>query len=136
MFSITQDPIDCDGLKKSMHTSGAGAIAIFEGHVRIKNDGRQVTLLEYEGAEKLAQNEFLKIQEETRKRFDILHLRCVHRIGKLQVGDIAVWIGVASEHRADAFDACRYLIEELKHRLPIWKKEHYTDGDSGWINSP
>lgn len=136
MLSITHQPIDCDGLKKSMHTMGAGAIVVFEGHVRVKNEGRQVTLLEYEGAAELATNEFTKILHELRRQFDVLHVRCVHRLGKLQVGDVAVWIGVASEHRGDAFEACRFLIEEVKNRIPIWKKEHYVDGDSGWINHP
>ena len=66
--------------------------------------------------------------------FRFCEARCVHRTGLLEIGDLAVWVGVASAHRDEAFKACRYIIDELKVRLPIWKKEHYVDGDSGWVN--
>ena len=68
------------------------------------------------------------------ERFGVRGARCVHRLGELGLGEVAVWVGVASGHRAEAFAACRYIIDEVKHRLPIWKKEHYLDGDSGWVN--
>ena len=73
---------------------------------------------------------------ETKERFKILETRCVHRVGKLNVGDMAVWVGVISRHRDEAFIACRYIIDELKARVPIWKKEYYADGESGWVNCP
>jgi molybdopterin synthase catalytic subunit len=75
-----------------------------------------------------------KILAEAAGKFPYLHAHCVHRTGMLEIGDCAVWVGVASAHRDEAFKACRYIIDELKHRLPIWKKEHYANGDSGWVN--
>lgn len=136
MFTLSDEPIDSEGLRKSMQTASAGALVVFEGHVRDQNEGRSVTRLDYEGAAELAGNEFGKIADEVMQKFDITQIRCVHRVGTLAIGDVAVWIGVTAPHRGAAFDACRMVIEELKARLPIWKKEFYTDGDSGWLNSP
>ena len=67
-------------------------------------------------------------------RFGVTRALCVHRVGELQLGDVAVWVGVSSPHRDEAFKACRFIIDEVKHRVPIWKKEHYANGDSGWVN--
>ena len=75
-----------------------------------------------------------KVLAEAQARFPFLEARCVHRVGLLEIGECAVWIGVAAKHRDEAFKACRYIIDEIKVRLPIWKKEHYADGDSGWVN--
>lgn len=136
MFALTADPIDAQHWRSRLDAPEGGALVVFEGRVREVNLGRKVTLLEYEGAEKLAAAEFDKIAAETRARFQVLGVVCVHRVGRLAVGDVAVWIGVTAAHRGPAFDGCRHVIDELKKRLPIWKKEHYTDGDSGWINSP
>lgn len=136
MFALSHTPIREHPLVRDYAHERAGALAVFEGRVRSLNQGRVVTRLEYEGAEGLAQSEFAKIEQEVLSRYDIIELRSVHRVGTLQIGDIAVWIGVLAAHRGPAFDACRYTIDELKRRLPIWKKEHYTDGDSGWINAP
>jgi adenylyltransferase/sulfurtransferase len=71
---------------------------------------------------------------EAAQRFGVTQALCVHRVGDLQLGDIAVWVGVAAAHRDEAFKACRFIIDEVKHRVPIWKKEHYVSGDSGWVN--
>ena len=71
---------------------------------------------------------------EAMAKHPYLEARCIHRTGLLEIGDLAVWVGVAAPHRDEAFRACRYIIDELKVRLPIWKKEHYVDGDSGWVN--
>ena len=112
----------------------AGAFASFEGWVRDKNDGQRVRQLEYEAFEGLAVREGERIVAEALSRFGVAHAACVHRLGDLAVGELAVWVGVSAPHRAEAFDACRYIIDEVKHRLPIWKKEHYVSGDSGWVN--
>jgi molybdopterin synthase catalytic subunit len=93
-----------------------------------------VTRLEYEAFEALADKEGERIVREAIERFGITKAACVHRIGALAIGDLAVWVGVSSRHRAEAFAACRYIIDEVKHRVPIWKKEHYANGDSGWVN--
>ncbi len=99
------------------------------------NKGRPVASLEYQAYAGLAEKEGALILKEAREKFAILDARCFHRSGHLQLGEMAVWVGVVSIHRNDAFAGCQYIMDELKQRLPIWKKEHYTDGDSGWIRS-
>ena len=112
----------------------AGAYAAFQGWVRNHNDGRDVVSLEYEAYGPIAVSEGERVLAEALQRFNLLKVAASHRVGHLQIGDCAVWVGVSAAHRGDAFDACRYVIDELKSRLPIWKKEHYAGGDSGWIN--
>ncbi|MBT8091711.1 MAG: molybdenum cofactor biosynthesis protein MoaE [Gammaproteobacteria bacterium] len=134
MIEISAGPVDTDALRRSLFDAGAGGFCAFEGWVRNRNDGRDVRRLEYEAYEPLAISEGQKVLDEARQRFPYLQARCVHRVGTLEIGELAVWVGVAAAHRDEAFKACRYIIDELKVRLPIWKKEHYTDGDSGWVN--
>jgi len=134
MFQITSQPIESSSLQKSFQSAKAGALSTFEGLVRNHNDGRDVVSLEYEAAAVLCEKEAEKIVAEARVQFDIIDLKCYHRIGKLNVGDTAVWVGVTAAHRDHAFKACRYIIDQLKLRLPIWKKEYYLDGDSGWVH--
>ena len=134
MFSISKSPLESKQLCDALSNSRAGALATFEGWVRNHNEGNSVTSLEYECFEALALKEGAKIIAEARERFDILDASCSHRVGVLPVGEMAVWVGVTSVHRADAFDACRFVIDEIKLRLPIWKKEHYTNGTSDWVN--
>jgi molybdopterin synthase catalytic subunit len=93
-----------------------------------------VLRLEYEAYAPLAVTEGEKILAEARQQFPHLHAHCVHREGLLEIGDCAVWVGVCSPHRDEAFQACRFIIDQVKVRLPIWKKEHYVDGNSGWVN--
>ncbi len=102
--------------------------------MRNENEGQPVTHLEYEAFVTLAVREGERIIDEAVRRFGVSHARCVHRVGTLEIGDLAVWVGVSSPHRGEAFAACRYIIDEVKHRVPIWKKEHYVNGDSGWVN--
>ncbi|MCP4298985.1 MAG: molybdenum cofactor biosynthesis protein MoaE [Gammaproteobacteria bacterium] len=134
MIALTVDAIDTVRLKDALLNPGAGAYCAFEGWVRNENDGRTVERLEYEAYEPLAISEGNKVIAEALQRYSFLEAHCVHRMGLLEIGDLAVWVGVASAHRDEAFKACRYIIDELKVRLPIWKKEHYVDGDSGWVN--
>lgn len=134
MFSLSTSPLDIVGLENQLKDARAGGYASFEGWVRNHNEGREVLRLEYEAYEAVAVREAAVIIEEAKLRFGVYDAACVHRVGELAIGDIAVWVGVSSAHRGEAFDACRYIIDEVKHRLPIWKKEHYTDGDSGWVN--
>lgn len=133
-FSFTQSAIDPGALAAGVALPQAGGFAAFEGRVRDHNEGRRVTRLEYEAFEALALAEGARIVEEALRRHGALQARCVHRLGALAIGDVAVWVGVAAAHRAEAFAACREIIDEIKHRLPIWKKEHYEGGDSGWVN--
>ncbi|HEY9868376.1 MAG TPA: molybdenum cofactor biosynthesis protein MoaE [Candidatus Obscuribacterales bacterium] len=134
MFSLSFEPVVREDLLDALSNEQAGALATFEGWVRNHNEGRKVVLLEYEAFEPLARKEALRILEEAKQRFDIIEARCVHRVGALKVGELAVWIGVTAAHRQAAFGACQFIIEEIKARLPIWKKEHYTDGSSEWVN--
>ncbi len=134
MIRITGEAIDPDALRRQLFDPGAGAYCAFEGWVRNRNDGRDVERLEYEAYEPLAITEGENILREAAERFPYLEARCVHRVGLLEIGECAVWVGVSSPHRDEAFRACRFIIDALKVRLPIWKKEHYVDGDSGWVN--
>jgi len=133
-FEFTHEPIDAAQLAAPLAASAAGGYAGFEGRVRDHNEGRTVTGLEYEAFEQLAVAEGGRIVEEAIARHGVLRARCVHRLGRLAVGDVAVWVGVSARHRAEAFAACREIIDAIKHRLPIWKKEHYAAGESGWVN--
>lgn len=102
--------------------------------MRNHNESQAVGSLEYEAYAELAEAEGNRILEAAKTRFDLLAIHAVHRVGHLQIGDMAVWVGVASAHRGPAFEACRFVIDELKARVPIWKKEHYVSGASAWIN--
>lgn len=134
MLTMTNEIIEPERLRAALEDPRAGAYCGFEGWVRNHNEGHDVLRLEYEAYEPLAVSEGEKIFVEARERFAIIDTRCVHRIGLLEIGDCAVWVGVASAHRDEAFQACRFVIDALKVRLPIWKKEYYVNGDSGWVN--
>ena len=133
-FEITENGIDADALQRKLETDTAGAFAAFQGWVRNHNEGRKVVSLEYEAYAPIATSEGERILVEALQRFKLLKVSASHRVGHLQIGDCAVWVGVSAAHRGAAFDGCRYVIDELKSRLPIWKKEYYASGDSGWIN--
>ncbi len=134
MMLMTEKRILPDELRDQLRDAAAGAFASFEGWIRNHNDGLTVVRLEYEAYAPLCVSEGEKIIAEARSRWKILHARCVHRSGSLGIGECAVWVGVSSAHRDEAFHACRYIIDQVKLRLPIWKKEHYANGDSGWVN--
>lgn len=134
MFTFSTSLIEHQDFKGSLMNPQVGAFVAFEGWVRNHHDEISVLSLEYEVYEKLAVKEGLKIIEEAKKKFDLIDAKAVHRIGKLKIGEVAVWIGVTAAHRKAAFDGCEYIIDEIKTRLPIWKKEFATQGDSGWVN--
>lgn len=131
---ITATKIDPDRLRSELCDAAAGAYVGFEGWIRNHNDGADVLRLEYEVYEPVALTEGARVIAEAKSRFPVLHAECVHRSGMLEIGDCAVWVGVTSAHRDEAFAACRYIIDQVKVRLPIWKKEHYVAGHSGWVN--
>ncbi len=106
----------------------------FEGRVRTLNEGHQVERLEYEAYTELAIAEGTKLIEEAKQKFGLDWAYAIHRIGVLEIGEAAVWIGCAAAHRKEAFEACEFMIDEIKKRLPIWKKEHYSGVPSGWVN--
>lgn len=134
MFRFSDAPIESSALRAALGDPACGAQTCFEGWVRDHNEGRRVVRLEYEAFEPLAVKEGERIVAEAVARFGVEHAACVHRLGPLGIGETAVWVGVSARHRHEAFLACRYIIDEVKHRVPIWKKEHYETGDSGWVN--
>ena len=133
-FRVSEDPIDVPAEQATLGDPGAGGYVAFEGWVRETNEGRRVVRLAYEAYPMLANREGRRIIEEARQRFGLKSASCIHRTGLLEIGGLAVWVGVSAAHRGEAFAACRYIIDEVKHRVPVWKQEFYEDGDSGWVN--
>ena len=133
-FSFASTTIDPALLRTELEHPGAGGYASFEGWVRDHNDGRAVAGLRYEAYAELAEREGEAILAEALRRFDILDAACAHRTGDLAIGELAVWVGVAAAHRDAAFAACRWIIDEVKARVPIWKRERYAEGDAGWLH--
>jgi molybdopterin synthase catalytic subunit len=112
-----------------------GAIVLMSGTVRSQTDGKPVAYLEYQAYEPMALQVFEQIAAEIRQRWPMVtQIALHHRTGKLEIGDISVLVAVGCPHRAEAFEACRYGIDTLKHNAPIWKKEHWQDGSSSWVN--
>jgi molybdopterin synthase catalytic subunit len=132
-FSVSAVALDVTALRAALQNPAHGGFCAFEGWVRNRNDGRQVDGLEYEVYTTLAEVEGAAILAEARARFGDIDAVGVHRSGTLAVGELAVWVGVSSPHRDAAFGACRYIIDAFKHRLPVWKKERYVEGDSEWV---
>ncbi|OUV18365.1 MAG: hypothetical protein CBC46_01380 [Verrucomicrobiaceae bacterium TMED86] len=131
-FSIQETAIDLTALRKEMEDPTCGAIVSFEGLVRNHHEGRDVTALTYTHHPLMAEKEGQRILEKTLEKFPITHALAVHRIGDLEIGDIAVVTLTASSHREAAFEANRYLIDLIKHQVPIWKFETYADGEQEW----
>jgi molybdopterin synthase catalytic subunit len=133
-FELSADSIDAASCARALADAGAGACLMFEGWVRNTNAGRAVHRLDYQAYGVLALKEGEAILADAQRTFPIIDARCVHRTGSLAIGDLAVWIGVSAAHRDAAFAACRFVIDEVKRRVPIWKNEHYADGESGWLH--
>jgi molybdopterin synthase catalytic subunit len=130
LFRLADAPFEIAPLRAALLSTGAGAYASFEGWVRDHNEGRPVRGLDYEAYAALAEREGEAIVAEAAARFAIVEAACVHRIGALALGDLAVWVGVSAAHRDAAFAACRWIIDEVKARVPIWKHERYADDGS------
>ncbi len=133
-FSLSDTPFDTASERAQLLDDRVGGFASFEGWVRDHNDGRAVHGLRYEAYAALAEAEGERVLAEALSKFDILDARCVHRVGDLAIGELAVWVGVSAAHRDAAFAACRFVIDEVKSRVPIWKHERYVDGDAGWLH--
>ncbi len=132
MIRIVEGPIDQKTVIEEASSSKAGAMVTFDGVVRNHARGKKVTYLYYEAYPEMAEREMTKIREETMKRWSLEGMAMVHRTGRLEIGDSSVFIAISSPHRAEAFEACRFAIDSLKTSVPIWKKEHYEDGEI-WI---
>jgi molybdopterin synthase catalytic subunit len=130
---VSPAAIDVDAVTAHVSGPGCGAVVVFLGTVRDHSDGKQgVTRLEYEAYEGVVEPKIAEIVAEARSKWDVDAVAAVHRIGSLDVGEVSVAVAVASAHRSEAFEAARYLIDELKHRAPIWKKEHWPGG-AEWV---
>jgi len=132
VIQLTRDVLDRDALIAAVWHPGAGALVTFEGVVRDNSRGKQVQYLEYEAYVEMAEPQLRAIAATVHERWDIPHVAIAHRFGRIEIGEASVIIVVASPHRAEAFDACRYIIDTLKATVPIWKKEVATDGES-WV---
>ncbi|MBT8137805.1 MAG: molybdenum cofactor biosynthesis protein MoaE [Gammaproteobacteria bacterium] len=133
-FSLYKEPFDTAALRGALADGGCGGYASFEGWVRDHNEGQQVLRLEYEAYAPLALTEGERVLAEALDKFEISGAGCAHRTGNLGIGELAVWVGVCAPHRDAAFRGCRYIIDEIKQRLPVWKKEYYADGSAEWVN--
>lgn len=132
-FTIQEEPIAVDVLRRKRPEYGTcGGYVTFEGVVRGENEGKTVSRLFYECYESLARKEMDAILDEVQRRYPVHFAEAVHRVGELQIGDVAVFIQIYAPHRKEAFEACQFVIDTLKHTVPIWKKEFYTDGSTSW----
>jgi len=125
---ITRSPIDAQKVLENLKRGEDGAALLFEGVVRNQTRGRKTLHLDYEAYEEMALGQMEALADEALRRFQIRDVAIVHRLGRLAIGEISVLIAVASAHRGPAFDACRWLIDTLKRKVPIWKKESFEDG--------
>ena len=134
-FALLDIDIDERRLKAMLDDDRCGAFVSFEGRVRNHNNDSSVDSLTYYGYEDLAINQGRAIIEEAKERFDIIGAVAIHRIGALDIGDVAIWVGVASAHRYPAFDACRWILDTIKADIPVWKQEYYDDDSSKWLSN-
>lgn len=126
--ALTREPIEAEKLVAAPKSAADGAVVVFDGIVRDNSRGRQTLYLEYEGYEELALKQMRALAGEALTRFGVRRVEIVHRLGRLEIGETSVLIVVASAHRAQAFEACRWVIDTLKKTVPIWKKEIFVDG--------
>ena len=133
--AVVERPIDVGALQAAVASQGSGAISLFVGTVRDTNAGRSVTGIEYSAYGPMALRELAAIVAQTERRFDGVRVAVEHRVGELTVGEASVVVAVSHAHRATAMDGCRHVIEEVKKRVPIWKREYYVDGTREWVHA-
>lgn len=134
-IALVDHTIDVSALIAETSDASCGATSVFLGCVRDLNDGRPVTGIEYSAYRSMAERELSAIAREAEEQFGVARLVIEHRLGALDLGDVSVAVVASHAHRAPALDATRYVIEQLKRRVPIWKLEHYTDGTREWVGS-
>lgn len=132
MFEICETEIDTQAARRPLRLDRCGGYVSFEGWVRDHHNGKAVDKLIYSAYAAMAEKEGEKIVARALAEFEIEAARCIHRVGELQVGELAVWVGVSAGHRGTAFRACRFIIDEIKQVVPIWKHEFYQDGTAEW----
>jgi molybdopterin synthase catalytic subunit len=134
LAELRSEPLSVDELRAAVSDPGAGGIALFAGVVRDADHGRAVTRLSY-SAHPTASAELRRVAEKIAAGYEVRALAAVHRVGELEIGDLAVVVAVSCAHRGEAFEACRALIDMLKHEVPIWKQQWFADGSSEWVGS-
>ncbi len=133
MFKITDKIITGSEVREAVAAPDAGAIVLFLGTVRNNTDGKAVQHLEYEAYPPMAEKKMAEIAQEISDKWGIHRVAMIHRVGKLEIGEVSVAVAVASPHRKDGFKACKYAMNRLKQIVPIWKREVWTDGEAGWV---
>ncbi|MFO1044360.1 MAG: molybdenum cofactor biosynthesis protein MoaE [Planctomycetaceae bacterium] len=134
MISLTNEPIDYHALTESVRSSNSGAVVLFLGTVRELTAGRRTVALDYEGYPAMAEAKLAELEAEACQRWPVDRVGIVHRLGHLELGAISVAVAVSCPHRQQAFEAGKFLIDELKVRVPIWKKENWDDGSTEWVH--
>jgi len=135
MFVLTHERIDSTDLRAAVSDHGFGALVVFEGVTRNHFEGRPVERLEYEAYADMAQAEMQRIRDETLQNWPSIKLAVAHRLGVVELGETSLIIAVGAPHRVEGYEASRFVLEAIKSRLPVWKKEHYSDGESWKANT-
>ncbi len=133
MFKITSDEIELGDVVRAVEAGDAGAIVHFLGVVRNNTEGREVSYLEYEVYPPMAEKKMAEIAQEIHEKWGLDRVAMIHRVGRLEIGEVSVAVAVASPHRREAFEACHYAMNRLKQIVPIWKREVWTDGEEEWV---
>ena len=133
MFKITTDVITGEEVREAVEGPDAGAVVLFFGTVRNRTDGRAVNCLEYEAYPPMAEKKMSEIAQEISDKWGLDRVAMVHRVGRLEIGEVSVAVAVASPHRKDGFEACKYAMDRLKQIVPIWKREIWADGEAEWV---
>ena len=133
MFKIITEVITGEEVREAVEGPDAGAVVLFLGTVRNNTGGRPVKCLEYEAYPPMAEKKMAEIAQEVSDKWSIDRVAMVHRVGKLEIGEVSVAVAVASPHRKDGFEACRYAMDRLKQIVPIWKREVWADGKAEWV---
>jgi molybdopterin synthase catalytic subunit len=133
MFKITSDEIELGDVIRAVETGDAGAIVHFLGVVRNNTEGREVSYLEYEAYPPMAEKKMAEIAQEIHEKWGLDRVAMIHRVGRLEIGEVSVAVAVASPHRKEAFEACHYAMNRLKQIVPIWKREVWVDGEEEWV---
>jgi molybdopterin synthase catalytic subunit len=132
--AIVDRPIDVSGLIEETRSPAVGALSVFIGTVRDNSENRDVARLEYEAYRAMAETELTNIIADAANQFGITSLVAEHRVGELDIGEVSVAIVSSHAHRAAAIDCTRFVIDEIKKRVPIWKREHFVDGTREWVD--
>jgi molybdopterin synthase catalytic subunit len=134
MIQLTYDPIDFAALTEMVRSPAAGAVVLFLGTVRDLTHGRQTLRLDYEAYPQMAETKMTELLNQAQARWPLVNAAIIHRLGRLELGDVSVAVAVSTPHRAAAFEAGQWLIDTLKEVVPIWKQEHWADGTTEWVH--